>query len=246
MTAPWRGVKVVASDRSLWPYAALPAFITLGLLGFGVVSALWASGPFLRFVAPNLEHYWLLFAFARGAAILLLGVVFFALSAMVAALVCIPIHDALSQRVEARVRGVRTSDVVVEVSFREELPRSIRHSILGFLLWVTAQALLLPLGLFPVVGGALELVLGFGVTSFFLAHQLLDGPLSRRRLSFTEKMRWMHAHLGAVLGLGAVATFFVAIPILNAVSLPLAIAGGAVLHSELLGAGRDPVRVENE
>ena len=246
MTAPWRGVKIVAGDRSLWPYVALPAVITLGLLGFGAVAALGMSGPFLRYVLPDLQRYWVLFLFARGAAILLLGVVFMALSAMVAALVCIPIHDALSQRVEARVRGVRTGTIAAEVSFREELPRSIRHSILGFLLWVTAQALLVPLGVIPFVGSALELMLGFGVTAFFLAHQLLDGPMSRRRMSFAEKMGWMRTHLGPVLGLGAVGTILVAIPIVNALSLPLAIAGGAVLHSELLRAGRDPVGVENE
>ncbi len=234
LTAPWRGLRVVAADRGLWPYALLPSVITLGLLGFAVMAALGTSGPFLRWLLPDLQRWWVLFLFARGAAILLLGVVYCTLSAMVAALVCIPIHDALSQRVEARVRGVGASSIVPEVSFREELPRSIRHSILGFLLWVLAQAVLVPLGLIPVVGTVLELILGFGVTAFFLAHQLLDGPLSRRRLSFSEKMSWMREHLAPVLGLGAAGTVMVAIPVLNALSLPFAIAGGAALHSELL------------
>ena len=76
-------------------------------------------------------------------------------------------------------------------------------------------------------------VLGFGVTAWFLAHQLLDGPMSRRAMGFSEKMGFLHGHLPWILGLGASGTLVMMVPVLNLLGLPVLVAGGAVLWVEL-------------
>lgn len=232
MGAPWRGLRLIAANRPLWPLAAAPALITGGLLIGAFFLAITSAAPATRWLAPGLARWWILFLLARSAMLLLLLLLFGALSMMLSALLCLPIHDALSQRVE-----VLRDALPAPLSFREALPISIAHSVLGFALWSACEVALMPLQLIPGIGSILELILGFGVTAFFLGHQLVDGPMSRRSLSFSAKMEWLKAHLASVLGLGSMGTLMIAVPLLNAIGLPIAIAGGTLLFLDLEGDG---------
>jgi len=228
LTAPWRGVALLRGHRELWSYAVAPVLITSVLLFVAFFATLWCAGPFTRWLAPGLVRWWLLFLIARSAMLLLLGLLFGTTSMMLSALLCLPIHDALSARIEA-LKGV----LPAPLSFREALPTSIAHSVAGFSLWILLESLLFPVQLIPMVGALIELVLGFGLTAFFLAHQLMDGPMSRRQLSFAEKLHWLWANLGYVLGLGTMGTLMIAVPLLNVVGLPIAIVGGTLLFIEI-------------
>jgi CysZ protein len=228
MGAPWRGLQVISANQPLWPFAIAPALVTGLMLAGAFFLAITSAAPVTRWLLPGLVRWWILFLLARSAMLLLLLLLLGALGMMLSALLCLPLHDALSQRVEA-LQGA----LPAPLSFREALPSSILHSILGISLWIGAELALTPLQLIPGLGTLLELVLGFAVTAFFLGHQLLDGPMSRRQMSFAEKLTWMRAHLSSVLGLGSMGTLMIAVPFLNAIGLPIAITGGTLLFLEL-------------
>lgn len=226
LTAPWRGMRIILADTSLWPLALGPVLVSALLLSGAIVAAVSGSGPLVHWLWPGLAGLW--FAFARGAAVLVLALGLGMAAYMGGALLAIPMNDAMSERVEGTL-----SDLPPALSFREALPRSIRHSIAGFLLWVLAELLVFPAQLVPGIGSLVGSVLGFGITAWFLAHQLLDGPMSRRAMRFGEKMQFLRDHLPWVLGIGSGGAIVMMVPLVNLLGLPVLIAGGAVLWVEL-------------
>lgn len=226
-TAPLRGLRVVAKTPSLWALAVLPVALSIVFLVAAVFGALVSAGPITRWLLPELGPG-LLFALARGLVVGLLGLLYGGLAYMSATLLSIPINDAMSERVESLVGSLPPP-----ITFREALPRSIRHSVAGVGLWVVIELGLLPLQLLPGIGSVLGGFLGFLVTAWFLAHQLMDGPMSRRSLSFKDKMVFLREHLPWTLGLGCLGALVMLIPLANLIALPVLIAGGAVLWSEL-------------
>lgn len=228
MTAPIRGLRVLLANPRLLPLALAPAAAATALLGAAFVAALRFAPPVTRWLLPGLIGKPLWLGLGIGAMFVLLVVVFGGLAWMTAALVSIPIHDRLSEQVEALHRPLPHA-----VSWRTALPRSIRHSVAGFLLWIGLEVALLPLHLVPVIGSALEFVLGLGITAFLLSHQFVDGTLSRQGMSFRGKMRWLMDRLPAALGLGSAGVVMLAVPGLNLLGLPVAIVGGTLLVVEL-------------
>ncbi len=83
----------------------------------------------------------------------------------------------------------------------------------------------------------LEFCFGFLFTAFFLAHQTMDGAMSRQKMSFSAKMAWLFDHLAEVMGLGTAATLMLAIPLVNVVGLTIAITAGTLLYVRLSEEG---------
>lgn len=228
LMAPVRGLRLLLANPNLWPMAVLPTLLTLVLISGALVGAFWAAGPVMRWLAPGLLRIPILFVVARSSMVLLLILTFGPLSYMLASLLSLPIHDALSQKVEALERPLPPP-----LSFREALPLSIRHSLAGFGIWLAIQIGLVFINVIPVVGAVLEFFFGFLFTAFFLAHQTMDGAMSRQKLSFSAKMAWLFDHFAEVMGLGAAATLMLAVPLVNVVGLTIAITGGTLLYVQL-------------
>jgi CysZ protein len=227
ITAPFRGLRIVLGHPAMWGLAVLPIVLTVVFLGIAVSTAVVVAAPLTSWLLPSLEHP-LLRGLATGLLVGLLGLVLGMTAYMSATLLSIPINDALSERVEDQLGALPPP-----ISLRESLPRSIRHSVAGFLCWLGITVLLLPLQLVPGIGSLLGTVLGFLVTGWFFAHQLLDGPMSRRGMGFRAKMVFLREHLPWVMGIGCTGALVMLIPLANLVALPVFVAGGAVLWVEL-------------
>ena len=107
--------------------------------------------------------------------------------------------------------------------------QSFVHSILGLTAYILLAAPLLLVNVVPVVGSVLYAVCGFSLTSLFLARDLLDVPLSRRRMSFLHKVDYLRDHLWLCLGLGLGTTMLLLVPLLDLLVLPCSVLGGTLL-----------------
>jgi uncharacterized protein involved in cysteine biosynthesis len=100
----------------------------------------------------------------------------------------------------------------------------------------------------PTVG-ALELVtlfvpegafvtepIAFVVSALGLAWELLDHPLSRRGMTFGERLRWIKGSFFAVLGFAIAAQLFLLIPGLDLFLVPVGVAGATKLVTSRQGA----------
>lgn len=169
-----------------------------------------------------------------------LALVAFVISAIglyfLSGLIAIPFNELLSERVEAMHLG-RLDEPFELGLMASDIFRSIRHSIAALLLWGMIIIPLLLLNIVPVLGELVYIAIWVPLTAFFLARELLDSPLSRRRMSFGAKLRLLRRHLPLMLGLGCCAMVMLWVPLLNFVSLPAAIAGGTLLYCHMQAAG---------
>lgn len=227
-TAPWRGAKLLWARRDLWPLVLAPTAITFGLLVFAIGGSVASAGPFTLWLMPWITKFPVLFFVIKLLVGGLLCMALGTLATMLGTLLALPFNDALSERVEATVYSLPAP-----LTVREALPTSILHSILGFGLWLLLQVILLPLQGLPGIGSAIDVIGGIAITAFFLAHQMMDGPMSRWRFSFREKLDLLWEHRMLTFGLGLASMLMLGIPVINLVCLPVCIAGGALLYAEV-------------
>lgn len=233
---PARGLKTLAASPELLPWAVAPVLVALALLvaaGLLTIQGTPALVHWLFPVAPTP-----LLGALRTAFTLTLGLFLFVAAALAlyasVGVVGTPFYDRLSQAVEDRARGGPDEPFSWGV-FARDVARSAWHSVLSLFLWLTVLLLLGVLSLVPVVGSLVEFVLSLFTTALFVSREMMDGTLSRRRMSYLDKLRFMRVHRAEVLGFGAVSALCLAIPLVNLVALPVCIAGGTLLVLDLEG-----------
>jgi CysZ protein len=224
-----RGFTFLARRPRLWGWVALPLVILVTVFTAFVIAAaavipwsihqLWQSadgaGWWLRLALEGL----LVFAATAATAVAL-----WALSSALAS----PFHDMLALRVEQEVIG-REDPAIPWSIVLGDAARSIAHTLIALSIYAVVMAPLFVVGLVPVIGPVISGVLGAIATCTFVAREILDYPLARRRLAFTAKIGFLRTHLGHFQGLGAVTALLLLIPGVNLLVMPVAIVGGTIL-----------------
>lgn len=244
---PFRGVGFLRREPMLLPLAVMPAVLNLGLAIVGLVLA-FLQAPFLvgwlwqRPEATDLGTWllaalWVVVAILLGALVATLWLV---LVYALAGLVATPFTDYLTEQVELKVLGLEGQDFRFG-RFLRDMFWSLSHSILNVLAWALVMGALLLLNLVPVLGSVVFGALSGSATAYFLAREMHDGCMTRRRLSWLEKQRLVlrHAPLMIGFGLGTMVLFW--IPGFNLIMLPFAHVGGALLYCRLAHNGHAPL-----
>jgi CysZ protein len=221
----------------LW--AVVPVLLNVVLLGLAVAGAIVAGPALLGLLWQNPQSggqkvLWVLASVFTVIVLVLVGsAVLYALSGILAT----PFYDTLSERVERFILKDEPPRIPLSVAFRD-VAVSAGHSALSLLLYLAAMVLMFSIALVPVVGSALFTVLGSVLTAVFLARDLLDGPLTRRRYSYVEKLRVLNQNRVVSAGLGSASALLTWLPLAGILLMPFAVAGGAILAAELQEAGR--------
>lgn len=241
-SSPFRGLAFLASRPRLWSWVAAPAIVlTVALIP--TASWAWNSVPLLLaavWMPPPvliLEAMWLFAAYGLALIVFLcLAVVEWAVIGVLAR----PLYSAVAERVEAEVLGI-------DIPFGDaktlltDAAQSVAHSFLAIGLYSAAGGVIAAIALIPGVGEIGAPVIGAVVTAAFVARELLDGPLGRRRVSFAAKIAFLRAHWAETQGLGAAAMVLLAVPVLDLAAMPAAIIGATLLYCQLDADG-DGVR----
>jgi CysZ protein len=236
---PFRAMRLLLRHPRLLTLIIIPAFLNLILLGLVLIAALvWAPDlTGLVWNRPAVDSFWsgLLFGLWVVATVLFgflmmtLGiVVVYALAGILAT----PFTDYLSEKVEELVLGPRESGFQWKI-FMGDIWLSVSHSALNLVLYLAILLPMLALNLVPVAGNILFVAVSSTLTVYFMARDMLDGPLSRRRLSFRSKLRYVWRHRVLMAGLGAASALLLWVPLLNFLCLPLAMTGGTLLFCHL-------------
>lgn len=236
LVAPFRGLAFTLARPALWPWVALPvALMVFAILGVTWGVWTWTPGAFAAAFPPPgpgllASLYWAAVAYVMLVLFVAGVVVAWAASTVLAT----PFYDVLAANVEAAVNDRPEPPLTLSLLLGDAA-RSIAHTFLASLLFGAGSFALLLVGFVPVV----DLLVPFaelGLAALFVARELLDFPLSRRRLSFVEKLVFFRAHFWAFAGLGAVSTVLLCVPVLNFVSMPAAVVGATLLVVQLESA----------
>lgn len=172
---------------------------------------------------------------AVGVGLVLGGALYFAGAAVLVE----PFIDPLSEATEQALGVESPAPPLTLGGVALDLLRVLGEVALDLTILGVVQAGLLLLHFVPVVGPPLQLVLGWLANAWFSALEMSSGPLARRGVRGRQRWQVLRSHGGRALGFGTGVLLLLLIPLLQVVTIPIAVVGGAVLTAELgLAAGR--------
>ena len=211
-------------------FIVLPALVSLLIIATGS----WFTLGYLTTLAEAFANWlpdWLSFLDAVLAPLLyLIGILVAAwVFALLAVLISSPFLGLLSAAVERELGvGAHQSGASVWVELISSLGREGRKLIYH----LPRLLLVFVITLIPAVNVVSPLLwLLFG--AWTLAVQFCDYPGENRGLPFADTLRRLKANRAAALSFGLCASLAMAIPLLNFLLIPVAVAGGTLLMREM-------------
>ena len=114
--------------------------------------------------------------------------------------------------------------------------RAVKDGVVMILIGVATAAVMLVIGLLPVVGAVAGAVLGLAVSGRVLAAELVSRPLEARGLDRVARTALMRPHRSRMLGFGLATQACFVVPLGAIVVMPAAVVGATMLGRDLLSA----------
>lgn len=213
-------------------YALIPALINMVL--FVAVTAFVFTGldTWVTNLMPDLPQWlqwldWLIWAIVFVTALVLS---FFAVS-LLANLVAAPFNEVLAERVERHLSGREPPQA--SSSLLGGIAVAIRNELRKLAYFALRAIPLLLLYLIPGVNAAAPL-LWLLFSAWMMAVEYADYPMGNHGLDFHAQRRALSAHRLTAVGFGGAVLTLTAIPVINFIIMPAAVAGAAVMWVEKL------------
>src|SRR5699024_1137093 len=147
-----------------------------------------------------------------------------------------PFNGLLSARVEQLLSG-QTPET--GMTFMAEMADAVIGTarVLGYVLSRSVLLAILSLVLLfiPVVHTIIP-ALWFLFGSFTLAFDYLDAPMGNRGLTFRRKLEHLRSRRWRHIGFGSLVTLVTALPLINLIVMPAAVAGATALYLDTTGS----------
>lgn len=225
-TAAWGSIRFLVAHRELWPNVAIPAAINVTMFVV-TAAALLLNADWFFFDPPTQGpwYYYILIVLWWILRVLLYPLLLFIayfISMMLAGIVASPFNDKLSERAEQILIG---EVVVADGSWSALVTGGIKGILSSAMTAIPRTVLVIVLGLIPGAGIVLSALVG----AYFIALEYTDYGLGRRDYGLRARARliWKHRHLAIGFGVGAY--FLLLIPLLNFLSMPIAVVGGTAV-----------------
>ncbi|MFT4221051.1 MAG: EI24 domain-containing protein [Microbacterium sp.] len=234
-----RGAATLGRGFAHW--RSRPGLMALGLVPAGIVGVLFLAGLIALGVAlpgiteavtpfadrwPGLWATVIRIAVGAalvGAALVLVAVSFTALTLVVGE----PFYDRIWRAVE---NELGTADPGPGTGFW----RGVADGLALFARGVGVAVVTAAVGLIPVVGGILAVVLGVTATGWLLADELTSRALSARGIDRRARRRMLRGRRARALGFGVATQLCFMVPLGAVATMPAAVAGATTLARSLL------------
>jgi CysZ protein len=214
----------------------VPALIAFVALVAAFVAMTFFVEDLVNLMTPYMESWpELARTVVRWAAVAAFVVVWVMLSIIgyvtVTLLIGQPFYEAISKRVEDHLGGVPGE---INVSFWRSLPRTLFDSARLGVLSVVVSVGLFFVGLIPLIGPVIAILLGARLMGWVLALELTSVPFERRGLRYVHRKRALRANRSMALGFGAGAFLCTVVPFVAVLTMPAAVAGATLLSRRIL------------
>ena len=234
----------IARSPQFARYSWGPALSSAIIIGFGLVLASSRVSEFSTWLVTQLPD-WLGFLDQILTPLLyLLGLLFGAWTfGFLAVIIAGPFLGNLSRKVER----LEQRDAPLDTrSFLVGLLAGIKRETRKLGYYLPRLLLVVLVTLIPVIN-IISPIIWFAFGAWTMAIQFYDYPTENRNRPFADTLSRLRRHRGAALGFGACTTVFLAIPLVNFLVIPIAVAGGTLLwHSLEENAPSSDNKVESE
>lgn len=231
-----RGLKFYGRSPRLVLLGILPALVTLIVFAvlFGLL--LYFVDDLSRLVtwfADDWSSGWrTAIRVAAGVGLIGFSLLIWAVSfTAVTLLIGDPFYEKIAEAVEDSLGGVPGA---IDLTWYQELSRSLRDSLRLLLLSTLIGIPLFLCGFIPVVGQTVIPVIGALVGGWFLAVELVGVAFARRGLGMRDRIRVLRGRRWTAVGFGACVFLTFLIPFGAVLVMPAAVAGGTLLARESL------------
>lgn len=225
-TDGWR----LARHPALRHYVWIPTLVSLLICGVGLYFALGYLVERTAHLVASLPDWLSWLDMLLAPLIYLIGILAGAWAfGLLAVLIASPFLGAFSLALERIEYG---SAPQPDTGILTELGASLAREARKLLYYLPRLLVVFLITLIPVVNLAAPVIwLAFG--AWTLAVQFADYPTENRQRPFRDTLERLHRNRGAALGFGLCATGALAIPFLNFLLIPVAVAGGTLLWRRL-------------
>lgn len=217
-------------------FALMPVLINVTLFA-GLGWWLWHQFGIWLDGLPLLDRWgdiWF-FSAIRSVIRFLFGVTLFLISlfsfTVIANLIAAPFNSLLAEQVEGYLTGTTppTQNLSTLLSSIPTTLWSEIRKLIYLCLWLVPIALLYLVPILQLIAPLLTLLFG----AWIFAIEYLDYPLGNHGKGFKAVRQIARRHRGASIGFGLAVTIMTAIPILNLIVMPVAVAGATALSLKL-------------
>lgn len=234
-------VRFMWKNKELWPKVAIPAIINIVVFIFTVGFMLWNYEWFL--VDKPLDGSWTYYILIVLWWIyrvllwpLLIGLSYF-ITLLLAGIIASPFNDALSEHTERIMMG---QSVPSEEGWKALVTGGIRGVFMEAFTTIPRLFLVVLLGFIPGIGPILAAIVG----AYFISVTYTDYVFERHKYPFKRKFDTIWRHRRMALGFGVGANLLLIIPLVNFLTMPIAVVGGTALAlaiAEIDRNGAEPV-----
>jgi CysZ protein len=226
-----RGLRLIIQP-GIRHFAVIPALINMGLFVAVTVLLFTELDRWVNGLMPTLPHWlqwldWLIRFIVSVAAVVLS---FFTVS-LAANLIAAPFNEVLAARVERFVTGSPPAEH--PASWMSALSHAVMNQLRKLRYFAVRAAPLLLLYLIPGVNAAAPL-LWLLFSAWMMAVEYVDYPMGNHGLGFTDQRRVLAANRLLALGFGGTVLTVTAVPLINFIVMPAAVAGATVMWVEKL------------
>ncbi|MCB2413802.1 EI24 domain-containing protein [Demequina sp. TTPB684] len=232
----WRGVRTWSADPKLMALGLLPGVITMAVFLTLLLALVWALPDATAWIADALvgerSDFHGIVQWAAGFALVGAGVLLAVYTFVtVTSVVGQPFFERIAHRVDERLGPVPEAPAW---PWWRNAARGVGEGARLMLLTVPLSIGLFAVGIVPGVGTLASWIGGALLGGWFVALEFTAIPFERRGLVLRDRRRILASRRARTLGFGAMAFVMSALPPLAVLSMPSAVAGGALLARRAL------------
>lgn len=237
-----RGLKLLAQP-GIRQYVVIPLTLNMALFGVGIWYIFgWLQGiiDWINGFLPAWLHWlhWLLIPLL----VMTVAVTLFSVFSMLLNLVAAPFNSLLAEQVEYHQTGqfAAATPMTAATLLRDTIPlfRNEMNKIFYALFWMIPFLILFVVPVLNVVAPVLWIV----YSAWMLAIQYLDVPMGNHGLIGKEVRQQLRQQRALSLGFGGMALLLTALPLINFLAMPAAVAGATLFWLERCAPDRPGVQ----
>lgn len=234
---PFAAIRFLRRNNGLVKYALIPFLINLFIFTLGSILAWMYFTDWLHALLPSHASgwYWAIIYYITAIIFIIFLLIMLVMAfTFIGSIIASPFNEILSEKTEKILTGKWNEDPFSFKLLIGDIGRSIGQEIKKLTFFGMVFIFLLFLNVVPVLGNFMYLPLQLGCTFLILAMEFVDFAMSRRRMSFRQKISYTYHHAMPLLSFGSVVFLIGLIPLLNYFLLPIAVVGG---HAAFLRTG---------